>query len=175
MFRSALALLTVSVLVGCTTSTPTVSATIDSAVSSACPVTQPAAPDAVPAAVAAFMVGGMILPTGMTPPPLRTMYGNDALWVDLGTSDGTLPGVAETGGGLGAKFPTYRLVDGNVAVSARRLDGPSAAVSSTADPAGYGTSGFLPVGVDFPSTGCWSVTETVAGRDLVFVIRVVPG
>jgi hypothetical protein len=116
----------------------------------------------------------MILPAGMTPPPLRTMYGNGALWVDLGTSDGTLPGVAEPGGRLGAKFPTYRLIDGTVTVSARRLDGPSGNVSTSADPQGYyGASGFLPVGADFPSPGCWSVTETVSGRDLVFVVRLV--
>ena len=71
----------------------------------------------------------MILPAGMTPPPLRTFYGNDALWVNLGTSDGTLPGVPEPGGHLGAKFGTYRLVEGKLTVSARRLDGPSGDVS----------------------------------------------
>ena len=31
------------------------------------------------------------------------------------------------------------------------------------------------MGISFPSVGCWSVTETVAGHDLVFVVRLVPG
>lgn len=143
-----------------------------SAATRACPVTSATGPDAVPSPVAAFAIGGMILPPGMTPPPLRTMYGNAALWVDLGTTDGTLVGSPDASGRLGAKFPTYRLVTGPLTVSARRLDGPGDGVA-TSVPEGYGPTGFQAVGVDFPSIGCWSITETVAGHDLTFVIDVV--
>ena len=158
-------------LTGCSTSVPTSPATTRAPNASTCPVTIAAAPDAVPAPVASFEVGGMILPAGMTPPPLRTFYGNDALWVDLGTSDGTLVGVPEAAGHLGAKFGTYRLMNGSLTVSARRLDGPSGDVRASV-PDGYGLSDFQSMGISFPSVGCWSVTETVAGHDLDFVVRV---
>ena len=100
------------------------------------------------------------------------MYGNAALWVDLGTTDGTLVGSADANERLGAKFPTYRLATGPLTISAHRLDGPSDGVA-TSVPEGYGPTGFQAVGVDFPSIGCWSITETVAGHDLTFVVDVV--
>ncbi len=174
MCRCLAALGVIIALAGCSsTPTPPGLSTTGTPGVSTCAITVAAAPDAVPTPVAEFMIGGMILPADMTPAPLRTMYGNDALWVDLGTIDGTLVGVAEPNGHLGAKFGTYRLIDGSLTIRARRLDGPSGDVSASV-PEGYGPSGFQSVGISFPSTGCWSVTETVAGRDLVFVVRVVP-
>jgi SnoaL-like domain len=173
--RGLLILAMLVVLVGCArTVTPTAPATSVTVSASSCPVTIAAASDAVPAPVASFEIGGMILPAGMTPPPLRTFYGNDAIWVDLGTSDGTLVGVPEAAGHLGAKFGTYRLVDGLLAVTVRRLDGPSGDVWISV-PQGYGLSDFQSMGISFPSVGCWSVTETVASRDLDFVVRIVSG
>ncbi len=157
-------------VVGCASPAP--SRTDSPSATPACPVTLAAAPEAVPAPVAAFINGGMILPPGTTPPPLREMYGNAALWVVLGTTDGRLVGSADATGRLGAKFPTYRLVTGPLTVTARRLDGPSDGVA-TSVPEGYGPSGFQAVGVDFSSIGCWSITETVAGHDLTFVVEVV--
>jgi len=158
---------------GCgSTVAPSPPAIPGTASASVCPVTIAAPPDAVPAPVASFFVGGMILPSGMSPPPLRGFYGNDALWVELGTSDGTLAGVAEPAGTLGAKFGTYRLVEGALAVSAHRLDGPTGDTSVSV-PGGYGGSGFQSMGISFASAGCWSVTETVGGHELVFVIRLV--
>ena len=175
MGRLSLAFGVLLLAAGCTNvPTPSVSATPSATATSSCPVTAPAAPETVPEAVAAFTIGGMILPSGMTPPPLRTMYGNAAIWVDLGTIDGTLRGVVGPGGHLGAKFPTFRLINGSLTVSASRLDGPGTVPSTQVDPSdSYGTSGFVPVGVDFPSPGCWSITETVPGHGLEFVVRLV--
>jgi hypothetical protein len=116
------------------------------------------------------MEGGMTLPSGMTPPPLH-MYGNDALWAELGTGDGTLEVAEGSNGLLPAKFPTYRLVNGSLTVRTRRLDGPSDGARVDV-PGGYGTDGFQAVGVSFPAPGCWSISETVAGQTLSFVVRV---
>ncbi len=166
--RRVVALCVFFALAGCNSSvTPTSSVAARSPDRSSCAVTIAAPPIAVPAAVTAFILGGVVLPPGMTPAPLDTMFGNDAMWVQLGTSDGTLV----VGPDLHAKFVSYRLVDGNLTVSARRLDGPTGSVEISV-PDGYGSSGFQAVGIVFPSPGCWSMTETVPGHDLVFVLRV---
>lgn len=117
------------------------------------------------------MVSGMSLPSGMTPPPLQ-MYGNDWLWTELGTGDGTLRATPGSDGLLQAKFPTYRLVDGSLTVSANRLDGTSNGVQVDV-PGGYGATGFQAVGVSFPAPGCWSITESISGHSLTFVVKVV--
>jgi hypothetical protein len=134
-------------------------------------VTLAASTSQIPPTVTDFMVGGMTLSSGMSPPPL-SMYGNDALWVELGTVDGTLEVASGSEGVLEAKFPTFRLVDGSLTVSANRLDGPSNGVQVDV-PKGYGPAGFQAVGVSFPASGCWSITESVAGRNLAFVLKVV--
>jgi hypothetical protein len=136
-----------------------------------CLTTTPADPSLVPAEVAAFFQGTMKLQPGVSPAPMRGLVGNSFMWVVIGEG-GVV--VADPGpdGRLGAKFPTYRLIDGRLIVGAVRLDGPTGNVAISV-PAGYGTKGFQATGVDFPSGGCWSVTESVAGHDLAFVVRVV--
>lgn len=149
-------------------------ATLSGRLSGACPLTQALPTTSVPLPVAAFMMGGAVMSAGLTPRPLKTMYGNDAIWVDLGSSDGRIVGVADPGGRLGAIFGTYRLFAGALTVSAERLDGPSGDVVVSV-PDGYGSAGFQVVGIDFPSAGCWRITERVAGWQLQFVVSVARG
>ena len=135
-----------------------------------CPITHAVQPAAVPQPVVDFMDGGMQLPAGMTPPPLATMFGNDAVWVDI-NGDGRLAVAPAPDGTLGVKFPTYRLASGSLVVTAERLDGP-AGQPAVSVPEGYGSSGFQAVGIDFPSAGCWRITERLGSVTLAFVLLV---
>jgi hypothetical protein len=135
-----------------------------------CPITRPVQPDAVPSAVVEFMDAGMQLPAGITPPPLVNMYGDESIWVDM-SGDGRVAVTPAPDGTLGVKFPSYRLAEGSLSVSAERIDGPSEQPVISV-PGGYGSSGFQAVGIDFPSAGCWSVNERLGSDDLTFVVLI---
>jgi hypothetical protein len=96
------------------------------------------------------------------------MLGNDALWVALSP-----PGTAspDTDGVLSRKFMTWRLVPGQLSMTARRLDA-SAPPGEGVVPTGYGDRGFQASAVRFPTEGCWEVTATLSNRDLRFVVEV---
>ena len=136
------------------------------ALAAACPVTKPVPPEAIPPAAARPIVAGYLGPPG----GLRlSMYGNDALWVVI-PPDGETAGVPGPDG-VFDKFPTVRLVEGKLSAEARRIDGlaPPAQVSI---PDGYGPIGFQSFGVTFPTEGCWEIAQQVAGRALLFVVKV---
>jgi len=63
-------------------------------------------------------------------------------------------------------------VQGTIAVTARRLDGPTApiAVDFEGSPSQQGQQ---PGGLHFPTPGCWEITGTVGGKRLTFVALVV--
>ena len=86
------------------------------------------------------------------------------------------PGFHLEDGGLSMKFHWVRKVPGHLSISGRRLDGKAAPLRASI-PKGYGEEGFQATGVVFSSPGCWEVTGSVAGQDLVFRVYVikVPG
>jgi hypothetical protein len=127
------------------------------------------------------------LPTPMNqPPPARTgpnpdvvfsagpgsfLYGNDVLIVTLPT-DGTLH-PSDTSRGLpgGVKFPWWRIAHGALVIVTQRLDAISVPLPADV-PSGYGESGLQVSGLRFPSPGCWSVSGTIGGKTLTFVVNV---
>jgi hypothetical protein len=127
-----------------------------------CPVTRPL-PHASPLSLPPLPV-----------PYIHGWYGNGALWIGV-PAGGVLPAERPYGtpwpSEWGTKFPWWRIIPGQLTVSARRLDGPSAGFHAEI-PSGYGPTGFNPSGLIWPSPGCWQVTGSVAGHSLTFVTRV---
>jgi hypothetical protein len=75
-------------------------------------------------------------------------------------------------GELGTYFNWRRVVEGPLALSGRRLDGPAPPMRSFIhDP--NKTDGFLPTSVMFLTAGCWEVTGRVGQASLTFVTQVV--
>jgi hypothetical protein len=164
--RFGLTMMLVLTLSNCATPQPSLQ-TPSTPLAAVCPVTRPVPPDMVPPAAANVMRSGQSSTVGALPP--LTMYGNDALWVDI-SADGEVRARPQAGG-LGAKFPTVRLIDGILTAQARRLDGPAPSATAVI-PDGYGATGFQAVGIVFPTEGCWEITQRVANRELTFVVSV---
>jgi len=77
---------------------------------------------------------------------------------------------------LATKFPWWRAVNGALTITGRRLDGPTGTFNAQiGSPGQYGGIGFDPSFLLWPSTGCWQITGTVAGRSLTVTLRVVKG
>ncbi len=110
--------------------------------------------------------------------PDRGGYGNEALWTNLWMwgEDGVPvpPSHANPDRSFGPmKWAWYRHVRGRLSVDGRRLDAPAPALRVDV-PEGYGDGGFQPVGITFPTEGCWQVTGRVGDASLTFVTRVAP-
>src|SRR6185312_2327591 len=73
----------------------------------ACPVTLPAPPATIPQAASQPVIGGQ---QGSAHAPL-SMYGNDALWVEIPTG-GSIVARPDADGWLGDKLGTVRLIPG---------------------------------------------------------------
>jgi hypothetical protein len=99
-------------------------------------------------------------------------YGDSALWVAL-PAGGVLPAMRTSlwPGEWGTKFPWWRLIRGNLTITARRLGGSDEGFHGQV-PSGYGTIGFTPSGLIWPKLGCWQVTGTVDGHSLTLVMLV---
>lgn len=99
-------------------------------------------------------------------------YGNAALWVAV-PADGVLPAMltSQWPGEWGTKFPWWRLIAGDLTITARSLGGPDGEFHGEV-PSGYGKTGFIPSGLIWPKLGCWQVTGTVDGHSLTLVMRV---
>jgi hypothetical protein len=99
------------------------------------------------------------------------------LWVEFGPSGGIYrvppTGVAPDGS-LAVKFAWQRGpgVRGPVRVEARRLDGPAPMVRRRIGARGYGPTGLLASGIDFPTAGCWRVTASAGRARLTFVLLI---
>lgn len=123
-------------------------------VTGACPVTQPPQPPLVPPPLSPETNTG----TG------AFWYGNDALWLTLSTNGTMLQS---------DKRYIWRTVPGPLTVDGRRLDAPAPPLDARI-PDGYGDFGGQSTGLDFPTTGCWEIAARVSGRELRFVVNVVP-
>jgi hypothetical protein len=106
-------------------------------------------------------------------PCIHGWYGNQALWAGV-PPGGVLPAQRDPGTReWSTKFPWWRVLPGNLTITARRLDGPGPGAGFRGEvPGGYGSSGFVPSGLVWPSPGCWQVTGTVARHSLTIVMRV---
>ena len=124
------------------------------------------------------------LPNGMTPPkevPDPSYHGNGTIWTAL-WPDGIVvfrPGGSGTinpDGSLGIKWPWWRSIEGPMILDATRLDAPAPRMQTNVLRGlddGYGTTGFHPSELLFPTPGCWEVTATVQDATLSFVTLVV--
>ena len=107
------------------------------------------------------------------------VHGNGRLQVGLWLDGITFIGADSRGsafvtsdGELGTYFSWRRDVEGPLALSGRRLDGPAPPMRSFIhDP--NQTDGFLRTSVMFPAAGCWEVTGRVGQASLTFVTQVV--
>ena len=107
-------------------------------------------------------------------------YGNDRLSVVLWPKGvllvGPLPGgganaVVRADGSIYAKQGWWRQVAGRLRVEGRRLD-RSARPLDAEVPEGYDLTGFQPVGITFPTTGCWRIVGHLGSAKLEYVVRV---
>ena len=73
-------------------------------------------------------------------------------------------------GWIYAKQGWWRGVRGNLRIVGQRLDRPAPRLRADV-PSGYGDSGFQPVGLLFPSMGCWKVTTSIGDKRLAYVVR----
>jgi hypothetical protein len=135
---------------------PTTSAVLDAP--SGCEVTQP---------------NGSIPPgqAGNPGADEATYLGNGDLWTVL-PPGGTLRETRRRDGSLAMKFPWWRAVRGELAITGRRLDGRSPPLRARI-PDGYEPTGFQSTAIIFPTAGCWAVTGTAGSATLRFVTLVV--
>lgn len=108
-------------------------------------------------------------------------YGNDelavALWPNGRLVAGPLPDGARYAdirpdGSVVAKLGWWRGLRGPLTVKGERLDGRAAPLRATVPHSGYGSTGFLPSLLTFPTEGCWKVVGSVGRAKLAFVVRV---
>jgi hypothetical protein len=109
-------------------------------------------------------------------------YGTSRLRAHLNWKDGilragTLPdggSVATIGadGTIRVKQGWWRGQAGRLLITGRRLD-RSAPPARANVPTGYGDTGFTPVELLFPTTGCWRVDARQGTAKLSYVVRVV--
>ena len=118
----------------------------------------------------------MITPPGVTPKQSGVNYGNGKLWVSL-WPDGRVIARHEdikADGSIDVKFGWWRGVQGQLVISARRLD--SASPPARGDvPTGYGDQFFQASSITFPTEGCWAVRGQVGADSLEFVTEIVRG
>lgn len=145
-------------------------------------------PSDTPSPLAMSLTQAAIVSCPVTRPNGKSPAVPGASDFNLGNEDGTLftipwpegtvifardgPGFVGSDGSLAMKWPWWRGVKGALTIQGRRLD--VAAPSLRADiTEGYGDSGFLPIGLIFPTQGCWEVTGIVGNARLTFVTLVI--
>src|SRR5262245_49009705 len=95
-------------------------------------------------------------------------YGNGQLWVGGLGPDGVIELRPENESSW--KFGWWRVAQGKLRITGRRLDAAAAPLGSTV-PDGYGELGFQSSGVYFPTPGCWEITGTVGPASLTCATR----
>jgi hypothetical protein len=108
-------------------------------------------------------------------------YGNRAigvaLWPKGVLTAGPLPGggmmaTVNPDGSIHAKQGWWREVKGSLRITGTRLDRSAPPLRADV-PEGYESTGFQPVGLIFPTTGCWRVVGHLGDARLAYVVRVV--
>ncbi len=135
---------------------------------------------------AALRVCPVTVPTRTVPPNAGFTaagfnYGNAGLRAHLGwphgiLSAGVLPdggsmATIEDDGSISTKLGWWRGMLGKLHITGRRLF-VAAPPLRTHVPDGYGSLGFVPSGLTFPTVGCWQVTGKVGRASLTFVVKV---
>jgi hypothetical protein len=108
----------------------------------------------------------------------NSAHGNGSLWVGGLWPHGVIVMTGDDvgpDGRLGMKFGWYRLTNGYLKITGRRLDAQAPPASGVTFPGSYGQTGFNASGVIFPTEGCWQVTGRVGRVTLTFVTFVVKG
>lgn len=188
LVRAALVPVTCAALTGCShlgtdpaagDSSPSATARADSQprrppASESCPVTAPTEAGHVPPVLTRLREGGQ---------DHGGWYGKRRLWVNVWWAPVSRVPKGRSGG-YPIKWGTFTLFDGKFTsrfgpptVRAERLDGPGTVRGSTggyahASDASGSTHEFWPTGIEFPSRGCWMITESVGGTVVRFVVRV---
>jgi hypothetical protein len=99
-------------------------------------------------------------------------YGNGELWVGLWPKGG-IHATEDNMNRLGEivmKFPWDRAMRGGLEVTGQRLDANAPPLRARLPD--YGSSGFQPSALIFPTEGCWEVTGRVGRSSLTFVTSV---
>jgi hypothetical protein len=86
-------------------------------------------------------------------------------------TDGGAMAIINPDGSIYAKQGWWRGKKGTLIVRGRRLDGDAPTFWGTVKP-GYGETGFIPVGLTFPTTGCWRITGILGSAKLTYVVKV---
>lgn len=75
-------------------------------------------------------------------------------------------------GTLSVKFPFTRGdgVEGKVVITGERLDGDAPPLAQEDLERQYGSIGFTPLIIIFPTAGCWEITGTTGEHTLTFVV-----
>jgi hypothetical protein len=74
-------------------------------------------------------------------------------------------------GSIWTKLGWWRGNAGKLRVEGERIDASAPPLRAEV-PDGYGSTGFQPSGLTFPTTGCWRITGAVGDARLAFVVRV---
>lgn len=108
-------------------------------------------------------------------------YGNARLRAHLYWPRGVLPAGRQPDGGsyatvspdgsIWVKLGWWRGGRGKLVIKGRRID--AHALPLRADvPDGYGSQGFVPSGLSFPTVGCWRIVGRQGSGSLTFVVQV---
>lgn len=101
-----------------------------------------------------------------------TWFGNDAIWIRL-PKEGVIPAsVDQDKLRISAKFPWWRVLAGQLEVSAARFGTNVRLDAGVGTVSEYGPTGFVPSGLVFDRPGCWEITGSLQGRSLTFIASV---
>lgn len=121
------------------------------------------------------------IPKGLSESLDGPVYGQGPLWVGAWWADE--PTFKQARELRSIKYPLFTIENGKATddlgpprVEAIRLDGEGRAGGGTGgyarDPGNSGQSfDWWPTGIDFPSHGCWQVTQTAASTSITYVVR----
>jgi hypothetical protein len=114
------------------------------------------------------------LPNGNTPPgELRNTghHGNGFLWT-MFTPGGRMVSQSLRDGSRRIIFKWWRNVEGDLTVTAQRVDSPIPSIHGRIESALRGAP-FQASVIDFPSTGCWEIAARIGNNSLRFVVELV--
>jgi hypothetical protein len=85
--------------------------------------------------------------------------------------DGSAMAIINKDGSIAMKMGWWRGVAGQLTIRGKRIDRSALPLGADVS-SGYGSRGFQPVGLRFPSVGCWRVTGKVRNAQLSFIVKV---